>query len=100
MKSTILFWIGLFLALIAIILQLLIPGAQLVLFLVAVIGLVLTGWQKVAGDNEHRQELKRIRAEAQSMAINSTELRIESNLTNRAPNTIVISSISWRFCIR
>lgn len=91
-RTTILFWVGWFLGLLAAFLQLIIPGAQLVLFLVAVGGFALAGWQKIVGDRDQRQqreqERKRNEAVAQNMAIHASELRIESNLNNRASDTM------------
>ena len=94
-RTMVLFWIGWFLGLLAAVLQLIIPGAQLVLFLVAVGGFALAGWQKIVGDREKRQQLeqeqKRNEAVAKNKAIHSIELRIESNVNNRTPDTMPTS---------
>ena len=50
--STFLFWVGCFVAVLAAGLNWIMPGNQLVLFLVAVGGVVLAGWQKIVGDRE------------------------------------------------
>ena len=91
-QTTVLFWVGLLIPLLAAVLQLIIPGAQLVLFLFTVVGIAMAGWQKIVDDRDKRQQLeqerKRNEAVAQNKAIHSTELRIESNVNNRAPDTI------------
>lgn len=90
-RSTVLFWIGSFVAVLAAVLPL-ITGTQWVLSILGVGGVALAGWQKIVGDREQRQQLeqerKRNEAVAKNMAINSTKLRIESNLNNRAPETM------------
>lgn len=87
-RTTVLFWVGWFLGLLAAVLQLIIPGAQVVLFLVAVGGFALAVWQKIGGVRNQRQQLeqerKRNEAGAQQKAIHATELRMESNVTHRA----------------
>jgi uncharacterized membrane protein len=89
--STALFWVGSLITLLAAFLPL-ITGAQLLLFLVAIVGFALSGWQKIVGDREQsyqlEQERKRNEAVAQNKAIHSTELRIESNVNDRAPDTM------------
>jgi hypothetical protein len=91
-RTTVLFWIGWFLGPLALVLQLIFPSAQLVLDLVAACSFALSGSQKIVGDREQRrqleQERKRNEAVAQNKAIHSTVLRIESNLNNRAPDTM------------
>ena len=73
--STALFWFGCFVAVLAAGLQWIMPGNQLVLFLVAVGGVVLAGSQKVFGDREHdrkfEQERRKLEAKAQE-AISET----------------------------
>jgi membrane protein implicated in regulation of membrane protease activity len=59
--STILFLLGCFIAVIAAGLQWIIPGNQLVLFLVAVGGVALAAWQKFRGDYEQDQKFEQER---------------------------------------
>jgi len=59
--STALFWLGCFVAVLAAGLQWIMPGNQLVLFLVAVGGVVLAGSQKVFGDREHDRKFEQER---------------------------------------
>src|SRR6266566_4493208 len=59
--STALFWFGCFVAVLAAGLQWIMPGNQLVLFLVAVGGVVLAGSQKVFGDREHDRKFEQER---------------------------------------
>ena len=58
--------------------------AEPVVFFGAIIGFTLSGWQKIAGDREQKQQLeqeqKRTEAVAEDRAIHSTQLRTESNL--------------------
>jgi hypothetical protein len=87
-RTTVLFWAGWFLGLLAAILQLIIPDAQLVLFLIAVGGFALAVWQKIGGVRDQRQHLeqerKRNEAGAQDKTIHASEFRVESNVTHRA----------------
>ena len=89
--STFLFLLGCFVAVLAAGLQWIIPGNQLVLFLVAVGGVALAAWQKFRGDYEQRQQLeqerKRSDAVAQDYAIRHSELRISRNL-HKAPDSM------------
>src|SRR6266704_2190291 len=59
--STILFLLGCFIAVLAAGLQWIIPGNQLVLFLVAIGGVALAVWQKFSGDHEQRQQFEQER---------------------------------------
>ena len=91
-RSTVLFWVGSFVAVLGAVLPLIIPGAQSVLSILGVGGVVLAGSQKIVGDREQRQQLeqerKRNEAIAKNKAIHSTELRIESNINTRAHDTM------------
>ena len=77
------------------ILQLVNPTASLVAFIIIVVGAVLSGWQKLAGDEEHarevEQERERADAAAQTIAQNEgrhvREQEIEDNLS-KAPDTM------------
>ena len=56
--STCLFWIACFVAALTAILQLIIPGAPSVLYILTVGGIVLASWQKVIGDHEQVQKFE------------------------------------------
>lgn len=94
-RSTTLFWIGVMLTLLGAILQLVNPTASLVAFVIIVVGAVLSGWQKLASDEEHSKEWEQERERAgaivqriaQQEAIHAPEQRIESTLS-KAPDTL------------
>ena len=90
--STYLLWFGLLIVTLTAVLQFFIPIAQWVQSILALVGVVLSGYGKIVGDREQGQQLaqerKRDEAVAQNMAINATKLRIESNVNNRPPETM------------
>ena len=91
-RSTVLFWVGWFIALFGAVIQLIIPSAQLFSFLLVAAGLLVAASQKIVGDREQDrkfdQERKRSDATAQDDAIRHSELRQRSNLYNRAPDSM------------
>ena len=91
-RSTVLFLLGSFLTLLAIGLALIIPGNQVVLSLIGVVGLLVAIWQKFRGDIELQKQFEQERkvnaVVAQNMAINASELRIISAL-HAAPETML-----------
>ncbi len=61
--TTILFWIGCFIALLGAIIQF-----QLFPFLLVVAGLMIAAWQKVVGDREQQQQLEQERNRSDAVA--------------------------------
>lgn len=86
--STILFWVGLLITLFA---NFLATGALSVLFLLAIVGVALAGWQKIVGDREQKRQFEREQKRTDAVALNEAthapERRIESNL-NKAHETM------------
>ena len=83
--STILFLHGCFIAVLAAGLQWIIPGNQLVLFLVAIGGVALAVWQKFSGDHEQRQQFEQER---------KTREAAEQYIYDRTPEGKVLRNIS------
>src|SRR6266705_693679 len=60
-RSTVLFWVGSFVAVLGAVLPLIIPGAQSVLSILGVGGVVLAGSQKLVGDREQDRKFEQER---------------------------------------
>jgi uncharacterized membrane protein len=79
-RSTVLFWVGSFVAVLGAVLPLIIPGAQLVLSIIGVGGVVLAGSQKIVGDREQdqkfEQERKAREAAVQKLSEQTEEAKI------------------------
>ncbi len=89
--STILFLLGCFIAVLAAGLQWIIPGNQLVLFLVAVGGVALAVWQKFSGDHEQRQQFeqeRKTREAAEQNVLDQTEGGKQRLARSRILNTM------------
>jgi membrane protein implicated in regulation of membrane protease activity len=90
-QSTTLFWIGLLLTILGAILQLVNPTASLVAFIIIVVGAVVSGWQKIAGDEERARELEQERERNKAIAQNedrhAREREMEENLS-KAPDAL------------
>ncbi len=89
-RSTVLFWIVSFIAVLAAVLPL-ITGAQLVLSIFGVGGIMLAGWQKVIGDREQDQKFDqehKAREEAEQNLLNQTEVGKQRLARSRILNSM------------
>src|SRR6266705_403501 len=84
-RSTVLFWVGSFVAVLGAVLPLIIPGAQSVLSILGVGGVVLAGSQKIVGDREQDRKFEQERR--------TREAR-EQYVYDRTPEGKVLRNIS------
>jgi uncharacterized membrane protein len=90
-RSTVLFWAGSFVAVLGAVLPLIVPGAQSVLSILGVGGVVLAGSQKIVGDREQDRKFeqeRRAREAAEQNVLDQTEGGKERLRRSRLLNTM------------
>ena len=87
-KSTILFWVGCFIALLGAVIQF-----QLFPFLLVVVGLLVAASQKIVGDREQdqkfEQELRKLEAQTDKGQVRATLSRVKASMgmNRQEPNS-------------